>query len=170
MLLYLKNWFQYCWFLFVLSDNIHVVASRTISEMTLCEKIGQMICLDFRNWKNSEGFITPVTEVNGEVNVIIGKYHLGSVVLFSENFVDIEQAKKLISDLQRASIDAGNPPQIVAVDQEGGRVERFNFSREERFKNNADMQSAEEAYQKGEAVAKELKDIGINCDLARLPT
>lgn len=146
--------------------SIYAITPKKTTEMTLDEKIGQMVCLDFRNWQNSKNSNSRVTKATCEICDIIGKYHLGSVILFSENFVSKEQLKKLISDLQKASIDAKNPPLIVAVDQEGGLVERFRFDRKERFKNNADIRSAEEAYKKGEAIAKELKEVGINCNLA----
>lgn len=145
----------------------YATSPKKISEMTLDEKIGQMICLDFKKWKNdknSEKF--DVTEVNSEIHNIIGKYHVGSIILFGANFKNKKQTKKLISNLQKASTDANNPHLIITVDQEGGRVERFKFDRKERFKNNGDIQSAEEAYKKGKTIAKELKELGINCNFA----
>ena len=67
--------------------------------------------------------------------------------------------------MQKTAIDSGNPPLIIAVDQEGGRIERFSFGRE-RLKNNADIKTSEEAFEKGKFIATELKDLGINCDFA----
>lgn len=135
-------------------------------EKDLDQKIGQMICLDFRNWKSKDSqSIEPVTEINDEIKEIIAKYHIGAVVLFGENFENEEQAKKLTNDLQKAAKDAGNPPLIIAVDQEGGLVERFSFGRE-RLKDNEDIKSSEEAFEKGTVIGKELKELGINCDFA----
>lgn len=145
-----------------------------VSEMSLDEKLGQMVCLSFRFW-NSENekysddtaktVTTPVTEINDDIKSIISKYHIGSVLLFGQNFVDKEQSKKLVKDLQFASVKSGNLPLIIAVDQEGGRVERFSFGRD-RLKNNLEIKTSQEAFEKGHTIAKELKEIGINCDLA----
>lgn len=139
----------------------YATSPKKISDMTLDEKIGQMFCLDFRYWEDQN-----VLEINEKIKEIIGKYHLGSVILFSQNFSNKKQAKKLISDLQEAAVSSGNPPLIITVDQEGGDIERFNFDRKEKFKNNGDIQNAEEAYEKGMNIAKELKELGINCNFA----
>lgn len=71
--------------------------------MTLDEKIGQMLCLDFRFWNDKylhqteelritttdeESAGDPVTEINDDIREIIAKYHIGSVILFSQNFVN----------------------------------------------------------------------------------
>ncbi|MDR1418722.1 MAG: hypothetical protein LBI80_06235 [Endomicrobium sp.] len=54
---------------------------------------------------------------------------------------------------------------MIAVDQEGGRVERFAFDRE-KLKNNSEIKTIEEAFIKGETIGKKLKELGINCNFA----
>lgn len=134
-------------------------------DIPLDVKIGQMLCLDFRQWEDESGILRGVTEINDTIREIIDRYHIGSVILFRENFLDEFQSKKLIADLQSAAISSGNPPLIIAVDQEGGVVERFSFDRE-RLKNNVDITSSAEAYEKGDVIGKELYNLGINCDFA----
>lgn len=156
------------------------VTAKEPEQMSLHEKIGQMMCLDFRFWNEKSlnqteelGIVTedqsgsqkPVTEINDEIKEIIAKYHVGGVILFAQNFQNKEQAKKLIEDLQKAATEVGNEKLIIAVDQEGGRVERFAFGRD-KLKNNAEIKTAEEAFQKGETIGKELKELGINCNFA----
>ncbi len=134
-------------------------------DIPLDVKIGQMLCLDFRQWKDESGNPRNVTEINDTIREIIGKYHIGSVILFRENFSNEFQSKKLIADLQSAAISSGNPPLIIAVDQEGGSVERFAFDRK-KLKDNAEITGPTEAYEKRKVICSELHDLGINCDFA----
>jgi beta-N-acetylhexosaminidase len=46
---------------------------------------------------------------------------VGSVILFSRNYVDRNQLRALIADIQSIR----SPALLIAVDQEGGRVQRF---------------------------------------------
>jgi len=46
----------------------------------------------------------------------------GGVILFTRNFESIEQLEQLISDIH----DLRQPPLLISVDHEGGRVQRFH--------------------------------------------
>ena len=132
---------------------------------TLRQKIGQMMVLDIRYLNNGRA-ITEVDKVTRPLlEKLIGEYGVGSIVLFKDNFLDKDQSKKLVSDLQSITKKYNFPPLLIFTDQEGGKVERFAFGRKT-LKNNSEIESSEEAFEKGVTIAKELKEIGINCDLA----
>ncbi|WP_392551914.1 glycoside hydrolase family 3 protein [Orbus wheelerorum] len=100
-----------------------ISAKQIVSEMSFEEKIGQMLMFDFRKWdvdelQNKKLVIDP----NPEINNIIKQYHLGSVILFRENLVNVEQMVKLIASLQQART---NLPLFISTDQEGGYVTRL---------------------------------------------
>ena len=97
-----------------------------IANMTLREKIGQMIMPDFRNWK-TEGSSSEVafTSMNEEVANIMREYHFGGIILFAENVQETEQTTRLTHEIQQVAIDNGDLPYIISVDQEGGKVTRL---------------------------------------------
>jgi len=91
----------------------------SVDQMSLEEKVGQLFMVPLRQ-KDGKLVITATGAIKAEIQ----KYHLGGIILFGENFIDIEQTVTLTTDLQQA---AGPIPLFIAVDQEGGRVNRFHF-------------------------------------------
>ena len=136
----------------------------TLDTMTTRQKIGQMIMLDFRCLEFRDFKAKPVLKVDDTIKNIIEKYHVGNVILYAENFDEVEQSKKLVHDLKNAGICANGVPMIIATDQEGGKVQRIKFNG--RHKENADLLSANDAYNKGKLIAEDLINIGVNCNLA----
>lgn len=101
----------------------------------------------------------------------IGKGHAGGIILFERNIKSAPQIKELIRSLQSAAQTGGKPPLLIAVDQEGGQVQRFKRSNGHRSavapsaKRVAQRCTPAEAEELYRAVACELRDAGVNVNL-----
>ncbi|WP_283696266.1 glycoside hydrolase family 3 protein [Clostridium perfringens] len=145
-------------------------AKEIVSNMTLEEKLGQMIMPDFRMWQE-EGTKEPsdLTEINSEVAEIIDKYDLGGVILFAENVKEISQTTTLIYDLQEVAINDkdGNLPLLITLDQEGGIVTRLGEGTN--LPGNMALgatRSEKSSYDAGYLIGRELNALGVNVDFA----
>ncbi len=80
--------------------------------MTLDQKLGQMMIVQF---------VGPTYSL--DISTMISQYHVGAVLLFTanNNIVDKAQLKGLIQQMQSNS----SIPMAVAIDQEGGTVDRL---------------------------------------------
>ena len=87
--------------------------------------------------------------------------HVGGVVLFSENIASSRQLRVLTRKLRDAAADGGNPPPLIAVDQEGGIVKRLPWA-PPRSSAAATTQPRAE----GRTTGRALRSVGITVDLA----
>ena len=92
---------------------------------------------------------------------------VGSVILFAANIVSRSQLSTLTGALQAAARAGGNPPVLIATDQEGGQVKRLtNGPPDLSPPQIAATGSSSVAYNEGRATGRYLKALGINWDLA----
>lgn len=132
-----------------------------MADMSLKEKIGQMMMADFR----FDGNGNPVTSINDSIASDISEYHLGGVILFSENMSDYDTTKQLIYDMQSNA----DMPMLIGIDEEGGIVSRLDNSTipHDSVLPAADMNGdTETAESSGNSIGKTLKSLGINLDFA----
>ena len=122
------------------------------------------------------GFHGTTAEPGSQICKDIRRYNLAGVILFdfnptdkskAKNIANRAQVKKLTSQLQACSRDH---KLLIAVDQEGGRVQRLKsrYGFYGKYPKASDMLKMEykgirNTYSK---MAKELKSVGINYDLA----
>ncbi len=136
-------------------DTFYEMASRKLEELSLDEKIGQIL-------------LARVPETN-QLQAIT-KYHLGGYVLFGRDFKD--KSKEEVIDMINGYQKASTIPLLIATDEEGGTVVRVS-SNSALAKN--PFKSSRELYQEGglELIAQDTKDkstllesLGINVNLA----
>ncbi|SIQ18801.1 beta-N-acetylhexosaminidase [Halanaerobium kushneri] len=128
-----------------------------IAEMSLEEKVGQLFQI---------GFSGP--QVDSKIKDMIENYHIGGVIYFSRNIENPAQTAELSNQLQELAVNSGAKlPLFISADQEGGTVTRLKGATH--FPGNMALGAAnnkEFAYLAGEAVGDELKNLGINVNLA----
>jgi beta-N-acetylhexosaminidase len=92
-----------------------VVARRTFAMTALAEKVGQLLTVGF------DGYALPV-----ELGRRIAASQVGGVMLFRPNIQAPAQVGALVSVIRAAASEGpAHPPCLVAIDQEGGLVQRL---------------------------------------------
>lgn len=144
-----------------------------VADMTLRQKITQMLMPDFRKWQQ-EGQATQsdMTELNKEVAEAVDKYDFGGVILFAENVKKgTAQTLALTQALQQAAIsnqaNNGKLPLLLAIDQEGGIVYRLGSGTA--LPGNMAVgatRDPELANQAGQIIGRELSALGLNVNFA----
>lgn len=102
---------------------------------------------------------------NPHLEFLIRDLKVGGIILFTQNVETPDQVKKLCGAVQEYARSNGQPPLIIAIDQEGGQVARLKepFTQ---FPGNSAMKDVADATYFARTTATELADAGINMNLA----
>ena len=141
-----------------------------VANMSLRDKVTQMMMVDFRKWGATVDSATDFTEMNDEVRKIIEDYNFGSIILFANNIKETEQSYNLTMAMQEAATKDGGLALIICADQEGGSVYRLgsgtalpgNMALGATYAANGTKYS----YEAGKIIGSELDAVGINGNLA----
>jgi beta-N-acetylhexosaminidase len=103
--------------------------------------------------------------LNSDLKFYIDTLKVGGIILFSRNIKDVQQLKDLCRSAQDYAGDCGQPPLFIAIDQEGGQVARLKkpFTV---FPGNPFITTPADARRFAEITAAELKQVGINMNMA----
>ena len=129
-----------------------------ITEMTIEEKVGQLIMVGFDG-----------TQANEAIETHIRERFVGGVVLFSRNIETPQQTAELTNQLQRLTeATTRQIPLFIGIDQEGGWVIRLREGATVLPGNMAlgATDSTELAERAGEITAVELAAVGVNLNFA----
>jgi len=133
------------------------IVTKTMKEMSLDEKISQMLILFYNN-----------DEVDDSLMETIKTYSPGGFILMKENISSYDKTLKFVSDIKENS----KIVPIISIDQEGGSVQRLNGLTDVKptfipFMNNlGNTQDEELARSVGKVMAEELRTIMVNVDFA----
>ena len=129
---------------------------KSVSEMTLKEKLGQLILPGFHS-----------TYYDDQIKTLIEDYKVGNVILFTRNFESAKQVRELTNKIHEEIIkNTGHIP-FIAIDQEGGLVTRM--MKDVTFAPGPMTASAaggDSTYYTGRMLAEDMIRLGMNLNLA----
>lgn len=130
---------------------------KKLSEMTLTEKIGQLVMCGFTS-----------LEYNDHIKRLVDDYAVGNVILFSRNFDNGNQLKKLDRDIHNnIKAKTGIMP-FISIDQEGGLVTRL--FKDATFPAGAMTSAASSVdhapYKNARIIGRDMIMLGLNLNLA----
>ncbi|ATO32752.1 Beta-hexosaminidase [Dickeya dianthicola] len=145
---------------------------QKVKNMTLEEKIGQKIMLDFRYWEptgSSNQDMTAPDETSGK---LIMDNHVGGVILFANNLKDQQQIKTLTA-WYAAMKTRADIRLFIGTDNEGGNVFRLPRGDYASFPGNMALSAAigggaddQLAVEQGKLMAQDMLSLHINTNFA----
>lgn len=141
----------------VKEPTLHDAAVKMVAEMSLEEKIGQMLLI---------GIDGP--DIDTGAVAMLRDYHVGGVILFDRNMNNKYQVTGLNANLQRLNKEYNKLPLYLCVDQEGGMVARMeqDLTVAPAAARIASQGTPEDAERWAYQTAKEIESIGFNVNFA----
>jgi beta-N-acetylhexosaminidase len=154
----------------VVTDDASVkgMAKDILKNMTLKEKVAQLFVVNFELLDESKGCFYEFRELTELMKENLKEYAVGGVIFFARNIETREQTIKFIEDLQKTS----KYPLFISVDEEGGTVSRIASNSNmgttvfPSMEEIGEYQDKEYAYNLGDTIGKEIKELGFNLDFA----
>lgn len=131
------------------------------SDLSVRERIGQVLCFGWQGASREEA-----RTINAHARELVETLRVGGVVLMARNLnsADPNSIRTTLADLQRRAA----VPLFIAIDQEGGTVNRLRAPFHE-FPGNMALgatRNPDFAFQQAQAQARELLALGINWNFA----
>lgn len=129
---------------------------KSVKDMTLKEKLGQLILPGFHS-----------TTYDEQIRTLIEDYHVGNVILFTRNFENAKQVRELTKKIHEEVYKHTGHIPFIAIDQEGGLVTRM--MKDVTFAPGPMSASAsidDATYYTGKMLAEDMIRLGMNLNLA----
>ncbi len=137
-------------YIFKEGDDI-IIEKDLLENLSLEQKIGQLFIIGI------EG-----KELDEKTERLMREVKPGGILLLGRNIDNKEQLKRLVSSLQEISLAETGFPLFVAADQEGGLISRLSWVE------STPQSEVGDGYEKGLLRGKQLKESGVNLNLAPL--
>ena len=127
-----------------------------IDEMSLEEKIGQLLIISYRK-----------DDIKEKLPTILEEVKPGGFILFSENITTYDDTINLIKSIKNSN----DIPLFIGIDEEGGNVQRLKNLKDYKTSDIPYMsyvKTINDAYNLGKVIAEELRVFGINLDFAQV--
>lgn len=134
----------------------HEQLTQTISEMSLDEKIGQMIFAGISG-----------TIMDQQTDTLISQDKIGGIIFFNRNLNSPSQIVKLLNDIKEVNSN-NNFPLFFGIDEEGGQISRLQSAFITLPSNQVigQVNNVSFAHELGTILGKELSTFGFNLDFA----
>lgn len=129
-------------------------SEEILNKLSLEQKIGQLFLIGFDG-----KILTP------EIEKLLKELHPGGILLLAKNIENEKQLKELVNSLQMITVEDTGLPLFIAIDQEGGPISRIQWIEKTP---QSKIENAAQAYQIGKIKGEQLKELGINLNLAPL--
>ena len=109
------------------------------------------------------------TSLTPEETQLFAKENIGGVILFDRNMESLKQLHNLINHIQSLAVKSPDQkPAFIAIDMEGGRVQRFKspFTLWPTMQKLGTHNSPSLAFDFASTLGKELRSVGININFA----
>ncbi len=125
------------------------------SGLSLAQQAGQRLMLGFNG-----------ACMNSRLEFLIRELKVGGIILFSRNLGKFDDIRQLCHDVQEFATEQGQPPLLIAIDQEGGQVARLKAPDFTEFPGNSSIKTIADAEHFASVTASELRRIGVNMNYA----
>lgn len=143
-------------------DDKKVNVDIVLSNMTLHDKICQLFIVSPESLTGSK---SPVTVTDDMVKQALQEMPVGGILYSKPNFIDKDQVKRMLSDIQRYS----HIKLILTCDEEGGRVNRLMSTIGTAYVGpmlSYKDQGKTVAYDNAYRIAADMSSLGFNFDMA----
>jgi beta-N-acetylhexosaminidase len=145
-----------------IEENKAEKVDELLNQMTLEEKAAQL----FMVTPEAITKVSPTTAAGEATKEALKKYPVGGLIYFSQNLISRDQVSTMIGNAQSYC----DIPLFIGVDEEGGSVARVagklgttSFPSMSEIGKSGDLKKA---YEVGDTIGKELKQLGFNVDFA----
>lgn len=129
---------------------------QILSRMSIDDKIGQLLLVGF-----------PQEKLDSKLSQHISQNRVGSFLIFKRNIISIDQLRALNSSLVDYSTEKFKIPPLMAIDQEGGNVNRITTNPKLPFLFHfGDLTDSKFSYHYGYYTGQMLSSLGFNLNLA----